>query len=394
MSDNPPNAQKDGEGRRWYVHPLTGEQYVSVTTALDILNKPALVPWAAGLAAEAAADNLGKLLTATLMKDCGNTRNRCSHDWRDRCERCPCGECTSCVVLWLSRRHNAESTRRADEGTEVHDVIEFWALNNGIIRGHSEGVAPFIRQFQEWVTDYGLTPDAWDMAEATVINREYWYAGTLDDVIRFRATDSTLSKALCEQIGKPEIHLLGDVKTRGKDEEGTVKLYPENALQLSAYRNAEVIMLRDGTEHPLPKVDGAFILQLRPNGYTMRLIHTDDRSFGAFLSVLSTARWLWNDATAAVSPLTHPVHRRAVMAHAKAKAVADAEPEARTPPSGATKRATKTPAKRAAKAAAPPTPPPELLPDLAQTAKRQSATLRSLTAYNPTHGQPTDDIPF
>ena len=384
----PALATSDERGRT-YTHPTTGETFISVTTALKVVNKEALVFWAAGLAAEAALDELPRLITATRISPCGNTWARCGHDWRSRCSKCPCEKCPTCVAKWLRDRHIAESSRRADEGTRAHDVIEHWVLNDGELPPYDDDVAPFVTQFLAFVADYGLTPKSWEMAEATVFNREYGYAGTLDQQIRFQASASPLSAELCARHGKDEVLLLGDSKTRGKA--GSAAIYPEHALQCSGYRNCTHVLLPDGREEPLPPVDGAFILQLRPDGYEMRLVVADDRTFGAFLSVLSLAKWQWEYATASVSP-------RAFLKPKPEPKAARAAPTKTVP-------AKKAAPRKAAKAvkAAPPTEPEALIPapaarPLRDTALAQSATLRSMTRQPVQTVHPDspfgDSIPF
>jgi hypothetical protein len=303
----PANSETTPDGR-WYLHPLTQERFISVTTALKVVAKEALVPWAAGLAAEAAMDELPMVVAASRKRPCGNTYKRCQHDWRERCGNCPCEDCRACVTRHLRDRHIAESSRRADEGTRVHKVIEWWALHDGAIRPHDKDIASYVTQFLAFVDDYGLTPASWELAETTVINRENGYAGTLDKIVRFNADASPAAAELCDRIGAgPMPTLLGDTKTREKTrEEAPAKFYPEHALQVAALRNGEAVMLPDGTEIPLPAVDGGFVLQLRPDGYEARPVDAGPRTFGAFLSFLSGSKWQHEYATASVSVRSFP----------------------------------------------------------------------------------------
>ena len=380
----PALATSDERGRT-YTHPTTGETFISVTTALKAVNKEALVFWAAGLAAQAAIDNLPRLITATRIKACGNTWARCAHDWRLKCSTCPCEKCPACVAKWLRDRHIAESSRRADEGTRAHDVIEHWVLNDGEILQHDADIDPSVAQFLAFVADYGLTPKSWEMAEATVINREYGYAGTLDQVVRIQSTNSPKAAEVCARLGRDEVLLLADTKTRGKS--GEAAIYPEHALQCSGYRNCTHVLLPDGREEPLPAVDGAFVLQLRPDGYEMRLVVADDRTFGAFLSVLSLAKWQWQFATASVSTRAFPAPKPEPQVSGGIAKAERAARQAPTTPRKATKATAKT-AEPEALLAAPPSKP------LAEVAAMQSATLRSMT--RPAHPDSPygDDIPF
>lgn len=295
--------------KRFYVFGEGEDQetLMRVSTALEHLDKEGLRRWAAGLATDAALDELPKLIKAIRTKDCGNTFKRHRHDdWRIKCVDCACGECRTCVRKWLANRHYYETSRRAEEGTRVHDVAEHWVLNGGVTPPHAEDIAIYVKQWLQWADDYGLTPDSWEMTEATVINRQYGYAGTLDGIITVHADATPLAADLVarvlalplSQVAGKSARVIADAKSREKEE---AQLYPEYSLQQTAYRNGEVVRLRDGREFPLPETDGAIIVQVRPDGYLCRPVATDDATFAAFLSVLSFAKWHLEFATASVS---------------------------------------------------------------------------------------------
>jgi hypothetical protein len=106
------------------------------------------------------------------------------------------------------------------------------------------------------------------MAEASVFNRAQRYAGTLD--------------ALGSIDGR---RLLFDWKS-GKS------VYPEVALQLAAYRHAEFIGMPDGSEFPMPAVDGAVVLHLPPDGNAvLQEVDCGDEVFTMFQFVREVYRW-------------------------------------------------------------------------------------------------------
>jgi hypothetical protein len=294
------------EDGRWYVHPTTDERFMSVTTALKACGKESLVPWASGLTAVAAFAELPTVVAASRVRPCGRTWNRCTHDWYDACDTCPCGNCRTCVTRWLADRHLAESARRADEGTRVHHAIDQWVLAGGQWPQTDDDLAPFLAAFRLFVADYGLTPASWEMSEGTVISRQHGYAGTLDGDIRVRAADSEAAADLCARLGKTGADVLVrvDTKTRGKPEP---KIYKEHALQLAGYEHAEAVLLPDGAEVPLPAVDGCAVLQLRPDGYTLRPVVTGPGTFAAFLHALNLYRWQVEDGADAVSVSAFPL---------------------------------------------------------------------------------------
>ena len=103
--------------------------------------------------------------------------------------------------------------------------------------------------------------------ESTVFSREYGYAGTMDAVL---------------SIGG-KVYVV-DYKT-GK------KVWPEAALQLAAYRNAEFIGRARGREDELPPCDGGLVVHIRPDGYRVIPVDTSDATFDTFLSALDVFRW-------------------------------------------------------------------------------------------------------
>lgn len=307
----------------YYIHPLTGERWLAVSTVLDMhANEDLDHRWRPAQAAEAAFRQLPKVLAASITPMCGRTHGKCSrndtrsHDWRERCADCPCDVCKVCVIKFLTYEHYRQSTRATERGTAVHRFKDFWIaragdtasawdeFNASYARLSSvqrlalvETIRPYVDSFRRFVDDYGLTWQSWAMTEATIINRTHGYAGTLDGQIRLDATTTKKALEMCERIGVIDPIVTEDTKSREKND---AALYPEMAKQLAAYRRGETILLDDGTEIPLPPTSHAAILQLRPEGYTFRLMVTDDPTFGAFLGNLADARWtieLGNEST-------------------------------------------------------------------------------------------------
>src|SRR5690606_26268356 len=128
--------------------------------------------------------------------------------------------------------------RAARLGTEIHAEIDAFVL--GTPRPEPDPLLrPFIEQFRLFLDAFHPEFEA---SEITVWNRTQKFAGTLDWIAR---------------IGNRLI--LGDNKTGSG-------VYPDAALQLSAYRFAE-FMVVGGEEQPMPEVDGCAILHLRPDSW-------------------------------------------------------------------------------------------------------------------------------
>lgn len=220
---SPKNATTLTSGKRYYD--WNGEKFWSATTILSALPKPALVYWSANEVANFALDNLDQLAAL------------CAKDERDA------------AYDMLKRAPWRKRDKAAELGTNVHAAIEAYLLGKPMpawplpIRPRMEALQRFLDQYEPEI----------EMAEASVYSRRGRYAGTLDSVMR-------LTLPLQEQ----QRRFVLDVKS-GKG------VYHEVALQLTLYAHAEFVGLPDGTEHPMPKIDGGLVLHLQDDG-TFRLL--------------------------------------------------------------------------------------------------------------------------
>lgn len=308
--DLPFHSVEESDDGRWYI--IDGQRLMSVTTAFNAIAKRGLVPWAGKLAAEQAFLDLPTLVVASRRRPCERTRNRCRHEPEQTCERCPCRECKACVGKWVADRHLRETSRRADEGTRVHDVAEWWSFH-GEIKDHDEDIAPYVKSFLLFVEEYGITPADVLLAEALLVHREIGAAGTTDGIIRFHAERSEAAAKLISRLtGVPwkraqklklTVDLLIDYKTREND---AAKLYPEYALQLAGYRHFPVMRIKNSDhEEPVQATDGGLIVQLRPDGYTARLVVCDRDTYEhGFLPALRLYDWLVESGPASISSYT------------------------------------------------------------------------------------------
>lgn len=289
----PANRKTNTAGGKYYVHPVTEERFDSVTTALDVIGKAALKIWAGMVAADMAFDLLPQMSVSLLEPVCGNTNNRCyqKHGRAATCERCPCGRCEPCIWRRIAWRHSAESSRRAQEGTELHEAVQLWVTTGGTVPSVRPEVLPYWTQFLRFVEDYGLTPKSWHASEITMINREHMYAGTSDAVIEFVRGMTRLADEVCDLFGPfcNRVLVRIDWKTREKGDE---RLYDDMPLQMVAYDRCTVGMLPNGEEYVLPMSELSAILQLRPESYSFKPAVTDDLTFATFLRSLEIYRWI------------------------------------------------------------------------------------------------------
>jgi hypothetical protein len=394
----PPGSVTSEDGSRFYE--VDGEQYWSVTTALKIMGSEGLIWWSAGLAAQAALDNLPKLAVATITKPCGNTYNKCrqgkgdnAHDWRQTCPTCPCTACKSCVYEWLRRQHTTVRDERADEGRRLHDWVEQWIVGGGGVHPPiHDDIAPYVRAFLVFVAHFGLTPDSWLFAEATVVCRAHKYAGTTDGAIRFEA-DATpaaadwVARALQIPLSQtPGRHadILLDVKTKlALPEDKTPRFFPDVALQMAPYRWAPIIRLKPtGEERPMPDLDGAMALYLYPDMAVPRLCVSDEGTLDAFLNALGLYRWNVECGSAAVSEKSFPLPPEP-----KAEPVATV----RAPGTRAPRKATKAAVAKAEPAPAAAAEQPELVSTAVTAAKARAAAKSSATIASLLQPPPSSD---
>lgn len=227
---SPRNATTTSSGR---TYKWGDESFVSVTTLLGALSKPALVNWAAKSVAEYAVLHMPEIAALAKADPDGAVRALKGSPWQKR-------------------------DSAGELGTAVHDQIEARIIGKTPPEP-AEAVAERVEHFERFVADYAPTFEA---AEATVYNRRAAYAGTLDSI----AT-----------IGGERFVI--DVKTTKSG------VYPEHALQLAAYAHAEFIGAPDGSEVPLPKIDAGAVLWISPSGYEFVRVRIDETVFSYFLAI-------------------------------------------------------------------------------------------------------------
>lgn len=276
----PVHAETDkASGNRWYVHPTTGERFISVTTVLGYIAKFGLTDWSARLAAEAAFERLPWLVRCSRAASCNSAKTSDA-----------CGSCRECAILWLANRHNEVRDEAADKGSKVHDAAEQLELF-----GEGATVDADIAGHVDWYRRWrSLYRPVYEATEMTVISRKWGYAGTLDGILRF-PEDSPLPKALEHLAGR---RLVGDTKT------GKHIGIPEG-WQVNAYARADAVLLPDGSEEPMPEIDCGLILHVRHDKIQMREVHLSDANHANFIHMLRVVEGLTSGLGTALSRPTN-----------------------------------------------------------------------------------------
>lgn len=249
----PKNAVATDRGR-YYRDPAGGPDLISVTNVLSTaVHKPALVPWGAGLVADAVIAN--------------------PIDIARRARTEPAALRRELVALPHANRERASNL-----GTRVHHRAH--AIVIGAPYPADPEVEPYAIQlakfFRLWRIDFERDVEA---VETTVLHRRYGYAGTGDLWV-------WLPTGL---YGRRQLWLV-DYKTSQKKPATTV--YAEQPYQLAAYRHAETALLPDDTEMPAPQPRRTAVLNLRPRSHRLIELPSDRAVFRAFLGALRSARHL------------------------------------------------------------------------------------------------------
>ena len=227
--------------KRGRFYPWSGDKFVSVTTAIkDGIPKPGLQRWFIKNVAMIAAKNRKKLAEMTQAK---------AKDYI------------------LDMHYGDRDQDAANLGSTVHAYCEKIALmdnHDELVMDEDDPALPYVLGFIQFIKDH---KPVFLETEATVYSRTHGYAGTADAFIK---------------IGR---------KTYVVDYKSGKSVWPEAALQLSAYRYADFIGRADGSEDSIPTCSGGLIIHLRPEGYEIVPVACGPDVFDTFLSALDIFRW-------------------------------------------------------------------------------------------------------
>jgi hypothetical protein len=233
----------------WHQYLDGDHELPGVTTILNaVLAKPALVGWASRSSADYVIDH-----------------------WDELLEMEP-------SARFAAVRGAADRTSKSamGRGTRIHELGE--QLVHGVeVDVPDELVGP-VEAYARWLDTWHVVPH---YTETPVASRRWQYGGTWD------LMGSDLRG----------LTFLGDIKTGSG-------VYPETALQLAAYRYADVMLTDDG-ELPVPPVDVVQVMHVLPDTVRVVPVVADEAAFRAFLHLRAAYSTLrpWKD----VPPLGAPV---------------------------------------------------------------------------------------
>lgn len=239
------HAYKDADGRR----------VPGVTTILsDGLPKKALINWAGNATADYAVDNwdlLSELKPSERLKKMQGGR----YESRDAA---------------------------ANRGTAVHALAEQLIKGEEVevpdaLAGHVES---YVRFLDEWAPEPVLV-------EAVVMSHKHGYAGTLDLIadIATGMLPPHILALLGTEYDRESVRCLIDLKTSRSG------IFGETALQLVAYRYADVYVDADDNEQPMVAVDLTLAVHVRADGYDLYPLTAGPAQLREFLYAREVARF-------------------------------------------------------------------------------------------------------
>lgn len=236
---------KDG-----HYHSLDNIPLHGTTTALGIIAKPALIPWASNMAVEA------------IRKE-WKINKPYTKEEREK------------ILEKGKNAHRAKKQAGADVGTSVHEAIELWItadcpakkhVPHKTFCGEDEQVLAMFGEFVKWKRQNKVK---FLFTEKKVYSEKHWYGGIVDFV--------------CTIEGK---RYVGDIKTSNG-------IFPEHFLQMGAYD----IALQEMGE---PGADGYIIVNLQKSGKIRTKHFNNTKKFqDAFLHALELYKTMktmkWNN---------------------------------------------------------------------------------------------------
>jgi hypothetical protein len=224
-----------GSGHSYWID---GKRATGVTTALKALPKD-LARWGARTVAEYVVQNPADF--ASMLRTGG-----------------PAPTVNFLQGLPYQRRNDA-----AVRGTAVHKLAE--QVITGAEVEVPEHLVGYVQSYIRFLDEFGGNETN---SELVVANRTHHYGGTLDSIQDISG------------LGR----VLVDYKTSNR-------IYGETALQVAAYRFAEVCLI-DGEEHSMPQVDDTYVLHIQDDGYALYPLKADEETFESFVAVLTVYRSL------------------------------------------------------------------------------------------------------
>lgn len=251
-----------GKNRFYYQEVEPETKYPGVTRIVDMAPKPFLQRWAANMAADLAIDSLD--FVAPMAE-------------RDR----------EGAKKYLAGAASRYTTLRAKVGSQAHDLFERQIRGEAVGRVHPD-LEPYRRNFADFLDV--VRPEL-VRAEDVAWSDKYRYAGSFDAWLRLRIRFAEDGTWILASEDDPEelvhcVNVIADWKT-------SKSLWPSVALQMAAYAHAEWLFDPVGNAEPMPVFDGAVVLHITPDGWTLHPVYGPQlaEAFEHFKHLRSTFDW-------------------------------------------------------------------------------------------------------
>ncbi|MEU9560341.1 hypothetical protein [Streptomyces fumanus] len=263
------NDEKGGS-RVYFRMTDPDKRYPSVTTTVDMLPKKFLQRWYANMAADLALDSIDYLQR---MAD------------RDR----------EGAKKWVAGAAYRYTKDRGDIGSKAHDLFERMMRGQLIRRQHPD-IEPYRVQFREFMN---VVKPVLVRAEDVAWSDTYQYAGSFDAWLRLRVTILDDGTWELDPDGHNPLSVWVDVIADWKTSKS---VWASVALQMGAYAFADKIIDPDGNEEPMPTFDGAVVLHITPEGWTLYPVYKAEltKAFGYFLHLRQSLNWEREDSKKAL----------------------------------------------------------------------------------------------
>ncbi|WP_432118493.1 hypothetical protein [Streptomyces sp. bgisy032] len=250
-------------GARFYVNDARPNVTVpGVTSIVGMLPKQDFLgPWQARQAAELAVDSFGYL--------------------RDMAERDRAG-----AVRYIAGAARRYTEVRSKLGSRAHDVFERLMNGEEVDYVHPD-IVNHVEHFRQFLA--AVNPEL-VRAEDVAWSYEHEYAGSFDAILRIWVQVDAKGRVTVtpDRSGTP-ILVMVDYKT-------SKSTYTDVALQLAAYRYADVIIDPEGNEVPMPDIDSAAVLHITDEEWSFKGVRADRSVFDYFLTLRKTFRWVREDS--------------------------------------------------------------------------------------------------
>lgn len=205
---------------------LDGRRLIGVTTALSIINKPALLPWAANQACNFIIESAKETGTITM-----DTVNEARNRWRD------------------------VRDQAAASGTLVHEWVENYIKGNDQDMPEDHGILNGVTAFLDWVSEHKVE---FISSERIIYSRKHDFVGTMD-------AEAVIDGKRC----------VIDFKT-------SKYIYPEMRYQTAAY---QVAAQEEGSKYDADRWIVRF--DKRDGSFEAKQIGDLEEDFAAFVAALT-----------------------------------------------------------------------------------------------------------